>query len=69
MTTGYSGKHASYYIPPLTLADKIADAIAAIPASNPGYISVRQETLGDLLSREVILKIAQVAAATAKPEG
>lgn len=41
--------------------DRIADAISRIPATNPSYIAVGQETLGDVLSQGMIRKIAQVA--------
>lgn len=51
-----------------TLVEKIEDSIRAIPATNPGYISFRQETLGDLLSSAVLRKIAQIAAACADGE-
>jgi hypothetical protein len=50
------------------LVDQISEAIAVIPANNPGYIAVYQETLGDILSRDVIRKIAQIAAAVASGE-
>jgi len=51
-----------------TMADKIEDAISAIPASNPMVISPYQKTLGDLLDRNVLRKIAQIAAAVANGE-
>lgn len=51
-----------------TLAEKIEDAISAIPASNPMVLSLRQRTLGDLLDRDVLRKIAQIAATCANGE-
>lgn len=47
------------------LAYKIERAIADIPANNPAYISVRQQTLSDVMSYDLIRKIAKVAAAAA----
>lgn len=48
------------------LAYKIERAIADIPANNPAYISVRQQTLSDVMSYDLIRKIAKVAAAAAR---
>lgn len=47
------------------LADKIELAIRNIPANNPGYISVRNTTLDDQLSRGLLRRVAEVAAAVA----
>lgn len=46
----------------MTLAEKIEAAVRDIPANNPSYISFRQEKLSDVVSRELIKSIAQVAA-------
>lgn len=46
----------------MTLADRIEKRIRAIPASNPGYVAVTRETLGDLLARDLLRKIALEAA-------
>ncbi len=45
-----------------TLADRIEERIRAIRASNRGYITVRQETLSNLLENALLRKIAEVAA-------
>lgn len=52
-----------------TLADRIEARIRDIPASNPGYISVVRETLGAVLSRELLRKIAEEAAIVAEKRG
>jgi hypothetical protein len=44
-----------------SLFDRVVKAISAIPASNPGYISMYPETLDLVLSEEIIRKIAKVA--------
>ncbi len=58
-------KQETYMRVPLMVSqgqiDRIADAISRIPATNPSYIAVGQETLGDVLSQGMIRKIAQVA--------
>lgn len=45
------------------LTNKIEAAIRDIQASNPSYISVRQETLSDMMSQSLIYRIAKVATA------
>lgn len=46
-----------------TLTDRIEARIRKIPASNPGYISVRTDgTLEDLLDDNLLRRIAEVAA-------
>lgn len=46
----------------MTLVDRIEDRIRAIPASNPGYIAFYPETLGHVLSRPLLRRIAEEAA-------
>jgi hypothetical protein len=48
-----------------TLSDQIEKRIRDIPASNPGYISLYPETLGSILSPELIREIAKAAAEVA----
>jgi len=49
----------------MTLADRIEKRIREIPANNPGYISVVQETLGRILAPSLLRRIALEAAAEA----
>jgi len=51
----------------LSLADRIEVRIREIPASNPGYVSAfAGETLGNVLSRDLLRKIAETAAKEAQ---
>lgn len=52
----------------MTLAERIEERIREMPACNPGYLAVVPETLGRVLHRELIRKIAEVAAAEAGRE-
>lgn len=47
------------------LADRIERRIREIPANNPGVISFCHETIGSLLSHNLLRKIAEEAAAEA----
>lgn len=49
----------------MTLTERIENRIRAIPASNPGFISVGSRTLGDLLADDLLRTIAKEAAAEA----
>jgi hypothetical protein len=46
----------------MTLADRIEKRIAEIPASNPGYMAMTNETLGTVLDRNLLRRIAEEAA-------
>jgi hypothetical protein len=50
----------------MTLADRILKRISAIPARNPGYISMAPETLDDVISYDLLRLIAKEAAAEAE---
>lgn len=41
--------------------DEVARAVRQIPVSDPSYLSVVQETLGDTMSRDLIESIARAA--------
>lgn len=44
------------------LSLRIQEKIGAIPAANPGMISLMDTTLSDVLARELVKQIADVAA-------
>jgi hypothetical protein len=46
----------------MALVDRIEQRIRDIPTSNPMYITVQRETLGNLLDRMLVRKIAEIAA-------
>lgn len=49
-----------------SLADRIEARIRQIPARNPVYISMRQETIAETLDSRLIRKIAEAAAKEAR---
>ena len=49
-----------------TLSERIEARIRAIPANNPGYISVVQSDLGQLLASDLLERIAMDAADEAR---
>jgi len=50
------------------LVDRIRRRISAIPATNPGILSLYPDTLSDILSHSLLQKIAKEAAAAAREE-